>query len=137
MAQNFIYDALDVNVIIDGVIATMFGEGSMVSCARNEDRVTAHFGVKGEYGTSVNNNNSGTISVTFQQGSPANRQLQALANSKRSFPISVVDASARGGFRAGGNEAMIITEPSNDRNDTMTDRTWDIFVFDYSTVGTS
>lgn len=129
-----VYDSLDVNVSINGILVTGFGDGTMVSCARNEDRMIPYVGVKGEHAYSFNNNNSGTITLTLQQQSPMNAILQGYANNKTSFPISVIDIND-GGFRAGGNDAVILNEPANERGGEITTRAWSIYVADYSTNG--
>lgn len=128
-----VYDSMKVNVTINNMLATGYAEGTMVVCERNEDRVVPYSGVKGEYAYSLNNNNSGTITVSLQQQSPMNAVLQALANKRETFPISVVDINS-GGFKAGGNDAIILKEPSNERGAEITSRAWAIYVFDYSCV---
>lgn len=128
-----VYDSLKVNVSINGALVTGFGDGTMVTCERNEDRVVPYSGVKGEYAYSLNNNSSGTITVTLQQQSPMNKVLQSYANSKKVFPINVVDINT-GGFKAGGTEAIILKEPANERGAEITSRAWAIYVFDYSCV---
>jgi len=129
-----VYDPLKVNVVIAGVYVTGFSEGSMVECARNEDRITPYMGVKGEWAAALNMNNSGTITITLQQGSPMNDILQRLSNRLDNFPIMVIDTNIGGAFKAGGNNSIILTEPSVARNAELTDRVWTIFVFDYSNI---
>lgn len=126
-----VYDSMKVNVSINGLLVTGYGDGTMVTCDRNEDRVVPYSGVKGEYAYSINNNTSGTITVTLQQQSPMNKILQQYANTKTVFPIFVTDINT-GGFKAGGNEAMILKEPANERGAEITSRAWAIYVFDYS-----
>ena len=126
-----VYDSLKVNISINNILTTGFADGTMVSCDRNEDRVIPYSGVKGEYAYSLNNNSSGTINVSLQQQSPMNKILQNLANTKSTFPISVIDINT-GGFKAGGNEAIILKEPTNERGAEITSRSWSIYVFDYS-----
>lgn len=129
------YDATDVNVSISGRIVTGFAEGSIVECSRNEDRITPYIGTKGETAYSINNNNTGTITINLQQQSPINAVLQGYANRKESFSISVIDINAGGGnFRAGGNEAYIVTDPTYTRSDAIETQTWEIYVFDYTMV---
>lgn len=131
-----VYDAMKVNVIIDGVAVTAFATGSMVEAVRNEDRVIPYFGVKGEWAMSINNNNSGTITITLQQGSPMNAILQRKANNKETFPVEVTDVNEGGKFRAGGTTAIILNEPAISRGPEIAERAWAIFVFDYSAVET-
>lgn len=128
-----VYDSMKVNVSINNVLVTGYAEGTMVVSERNEDRVVPYSGVKGEYAYSLNNNSSGTITVSLQQQSPMNAVLQSLANNKKTFPISVVDINT-GGFKSGGNEAIILKEPGNERGAEITTRAWSIYVFDYSMV---
>lgn len=128
-----VYDSMKVNVSINNTLVTGYADGTMVTSERNEDRVIPYSGVKGEYAYSLNNNSSGTITVSLQQQSPMNALLQKLANNKETFPISVVDINT-GGFKAGGNEAIILKEPANERGAEITTRAWSIYVFDYSCV---
>lgn len=129
------YDPMNVNVSIASTLVTGFAEGSFVSCARNEDRINPYHGTKGDYAYAINNNNSGTITITLQQLSPMNDTLKRLANSKQSFAISVVDINPDGGrFRAGGNNAIIVTDPETVRSDVIEAKAWEIYVFDYSEV---
>lgn len=130
-----VYDSMKVNVTINNMIVTGFADGTMVTCERNEDRVIPYSGVKGEYAYSLNNNSSGTITISLQQQSPMNAVLQALANAKQTFPITVIDINT-GGFKAGGNEAIILKEPANERGAEITTRAWSIYVFDYTCVDT-
>ncbi len=128
-----IYDSLKVNVSVNGILVTGFGDGTMVTCERNEDRITPYSGVKGDYAYSMNNNTSGTVTLTLQQQSPMNAILQSYANNKQPFPISVIDVND-GGFKAGGNDAIILKEPAQERGSEITSRAWSIYVFDYSCV---
>jgi hypothetical protein len=127
------YDAKKVSVVADGVTLVSFSEGTVVTCERNEDRVTPYIGAKGEADFAVSNNNSGTITLPLQQRSPSNRKLQQLAESRQEFPISVIDAN-EGGFRVGGNRAIILKEPPLERGSELADREWEIYVLDYSQV---
>lgn len=129
-----VYDSNKVNVSIAGTMVTGWAEGTMVTCERNEDRVTPYVGVKGEWAISYNNNNTGTITISLQQGSPMNTILQRLANAKELFSTNVIDINSDGGFRAGGNNCIILAEPSNERGAEITTREWSIYVFDYSSV---
>ena len=130
-----VYDSLKVNVSVNNALVTGYADSTMVTCARNEDRVVPYSGVKGEYAYSINNNSSGTITLNLQQQSPMNKVLQEYANSKVVFPISVIDINT-GGFKAGGNEAIILQEPANERGAEITGRAWAIYVFDYSCIDT-
>lgn len=131
------YDPLNVNIIIGNTILTGFAEGTMVTLARNSNRVNPYVGVKGETALAYNNDNSGTISITLQQQSPSNALLGRLARSKSVFDISVIDIN-NNGFRAGGSEAVIQVEPDTTRGAEIADgdRTWTIYVFDYTLVET-
>lgn len=129
-----VYDSMKVNVIVGGIAVTGFATGSMVTCARNEDRIVPYFGVKGEWAMSLNNNNSGTVTISLQQGSPMNAILQRYANNKEVFPIAVTDVNDGGAFRAGGNNAIILTEPEIGRGAEIGERAWGVYVFDYSSV---
>lgn len=127
------YDPQNVNVVVDGVTVTGFSEDSLINCERNEDRMIPYIGVKGEGTYSISNNNSGTITLTLQQESPTNKKLQSLASNKSEFALSVIDTNTNG-FRAGGNRCILVKEAPIERSAEITEREWDIFVFDYTQV---
>lgn len=129
-----VYDSLNVNVNVNGRLVTGFGEDTMISCSRNEDRMIPYSGVKGDYAASINNNKSGTIQITLSMSSPMNAYLQDLAVNKQFFPVSIYDVNDETAMRAGGNDCMIQTEPANERGGELVDRTWTIFVFDYTCI---
>jgi hypothetical protein len=125
------YDPEKVHVIVNSITITGYTEGSLVSCERNEDRMTPYVGAKGETDYAISNNNSGTVTISLQQSSPSNRMLQQLAESKALFPVSVVDMNT-GGFRAGGNEGIVLKEPALERGNEISELEWEIYVGDYS-----
>lgn len=129
-----VYDPKKVNVVVAGATMTGFTEGSIVSCERNEDRATPYIGCKGEGAFALSGNNSGTVTISLQQGSPSNKHLKALANAGSQFPVSVIDTNADGGFRAGGTQAMILKEPPDERGSEISENEWEIYVLDYSNV---
>ena len=128
-----VYNVKDVNVVIDGITVTGFAEDSIVSCSKTSDNINPYVGAQGETAFSINNDPTGTISITLQQQSPMNDTLLNYSNENKVFPISVIDLNT-GGFRASGNEAIIQTNPEYSRGNSIGDLTWEILVFDYTNV---
>lgn len=112
MANNYTYDPMDVNVIVDGTILTGFADGEFVTVEKDEENFTSYVGAKGEVTRAKNANNMGKITVTLKHTSPSNAFLSQLAKRKDAFPANVVDLNADGAANAGGTNCYI-EKPAN------------------------
>lgn len=81
------YDPKEVSLIISGLTASGFMDGTFITCARadNELYKTA-VGAKGEVARAKNNNLSGTITFTLKKTSPFNKTMDLLKRSPAAFP---------------------------------------------------
>jgi len=76
------FDAKQVSVICGPYIIKGFSE-SMISVTRTTDAFTMIVGADGEATRVKSNDNSATITITLQQGSPSNDQLSLIASADR------------------------------------------------------
>ncbi|KOP82008.1 hypothetical protein AMS60_05625 [Bacillus sp. FJAT-21945] len=133
MSQTTTYDFKKVSVIIDGFIITGYMDGDSISTEKNEDDVTVHVGADGGVTFSESNNNTGTINITLKSTSASLPFLNRLRESKRIFPVQIVDTNSQG-FRAGGNECRIVKAPSRSWGNEVTGVEIGIAVADYKEV---
>ena len=127
MAQ---YYADDVNVVIDGVIATGFADGTYVTGERNEEKRELEVGAQGDVVMVEASDDTGTVSITLQQTSPTNDLLRGLYNSGEDFAISVDDPNDNTA-NIEGSECYVANLPSAEKDGSVTDREWEILVVDY------
>jgi len=133
--QTTIYDPKKVTVTVANQVVTGFSDDGIITIARNSDSITPYIGVRGEHAYSINHDNTGTITVSLQQGSPWEAKFQTLKNNRSVFNINIVDSNGRGnGFTGGGTEAIIMQEPELVRAGEVQTSTWSIYVFDLTLV---
>ncbi|MEV9639474.1 phage protein [Mammaliicoccus sciuri] len=130
MGQTTTYDFKKVSAIVDGVIITGYMDGESIQTEKNEDDVLPHVGAAGDVTFSESNDDTGTITLTLKQTSSSNPFLQALRNSKRIFPLQIVDANDNA-FRAGGSECRIIKTPARAYGNEVSGLEWQIYVADF------
>lgn len=90
------YDPKKVTIIVDGQYITGFSDDTKVTAEREEDTQMEYVGVDGEVDSSINANESGTITVPVKSTSPSVRYLNKLANARKTFNTSVVDSNDNG-----------------------------------------
>lgn len=100
------YDPKKLSVVVDGRHLTGFSEDTKVSVEREEEGMFAYVGVDGDVDHAINANNSGTITVSMRSTSPSIAFLNQLANSKKLFPVSVIDLNENG-VNASATEAFV------------------------------
>lgn len=79
MALYGTYDPNKTTISVAGINITGFAAGTFVQCERNEDGFSLVVGADGNATRVRNQNRSGKITLTLQQGSPSNATLSALA----------------------------------------------------------
>lgn len=126
----YVYDANEVNTNIDGKIVTGYSEGTMVSCAKDEEKFSTKVSAKGDVSVATKNNPLGTITLTLSMGSPFVPYLNKLANTAQTFPIWVTG----GQEKIGGTEAMVKKPADAEFSDEIGDREFEIQVFDYTVL---
>ncbi|MCY8932504.1 phage structural protein [Bacillus atrophaeus] len=126
----YVYDANEVNTNIDGKIVTGYSEGTMVSCAKDEEKFSTKVSAKGDVSVATKNNPLGTITLTLSMGSPFVPYLNKLANTAQAFPIWVTG----GQEKIGGTEAMVKKPADAEFSDEIGDREFEIQVFDYTVL---
>ncbi|MEC1661040.1 phage structural protein [Bacillus mojavensis] len=126
----YVYDANEVNTNIEGKIVTGYSEGTMVSCAKDEEKFSTKVSAKGDVSVATKNNPLGTITLTLSMGSPFVPYLNKLANTAQTFPIWVTG----GQEKIGGTEAMVKKPADAEFSDEIGDREFEIQVFDYTVL---
>lgn len=89
------YDARDVTTVVDGVIITGFQDGDMVSFSKDNNNAEIVVDAQGNGAMAVNNNNLGTFVINLSAGSPFNKKLTQLADSRKQFAMSVKHKTER------------------------------------------
>jgi len=126
------YDANLCTLTVDGRFITGFEDGSFISANKNEESFSVKTSAQGEPIISENNNPLGTIGATLSQTSPSYAYLQALAKSKKEFPIWV-NYSGTPSEKAGGTRARIKKVPDKEYGNDAGSRRFEVVVFDYTT----
>lgn len=122
------YDPVEVSTIVGVRALSGFGEDSMVTIARNEDRFTEKVGTDGEVTRAKNANRMGTLTITLHQSSPLNDYMSGLAAAGSVFPVTVIDNN--GTSLHFGEQAWIKTEPEASFNKETGDMEWVISIAD-------
>ena len=133
MANNKpgIYDARKVTVTVDGQFITGFAEGTFVTASKDEDGFEPSISAQGDVGVAVRNNTLGTIEITLNQTSPSINFLDQLAASFKVVPVWVI-SNNEVKEKSGGTMAMITKPSDKEYSDTISERTYEIKVFDYT-----
>jgi hypothetical protein len=124
----YTYDAKAATVVADSRFLTGFAEGSMVEWEKDEDNVSVMVDAQGTVGVAKRNNTLGTITITLAQTSPDVPYLKKLANTGKVFPIWVQS----GNEKVGGTQAMVKKTPDGELGDEISEREFEIQVFDYT-----
>lgn len=130
MGHIAVYDAKKVSVIIDGQFITGFAESTFVSASKDEDSIEPSVSAQGDVGIAVRHNTLGTIEVTLNQTSPSINMLDSLAASSKMISAWVV-SNNEVKEKSGGTKAMITKPSDKEYGDTISERTYEIKVFDY------
>ncbi len=125
------YDVKKITVVVDGRFLTGFSADTKVSAEKDEDSQTEYIGVEGDVDFSKNASNAGTVTVSLKSTSPSIAYLNNLANTRKIFPISVVDLNDNGA-NATGTEAFVRKPILPDKGKEISDVEYEIFVGDLS-----
>lgn len=121
------YDPKDISMIFAGINIQGFADGTFVNVERNEDQFSLAVGAQGEGTRIKNNNRSGRITITLQQSSPSNAELDALATadelSNSGFgPVLVRDNGGQDLHK--GEVAWIVKKPAAAYAKELSNREW-------------
>jgi hypothetical protein len=125
------YDAMNVTTMIGGVFITGHAEGSMVQCSKDEDNFDTKISAQGDVSVAKRNNTLGTITVNLAQTSPSVSFLDGLANSGQIVPVAVISNNEIA-EKVHGTKAMVRKPADKDFGDEVSDRQFEITVFDYT-----
>ncbi len=125
------YDAKNVTITVDGIYLTGFGEDTMVTCEKMEDRSTFSVGAQGDVVQNIVNNPLGEIVITLSQTSPHIAYLNELANKGTQVPVWVIDKNS-GGEQAGGSVAVVNKPAPVEFGSEVTTRDFTFTVLDYT-----
>lgn len=123
-----IYDPKDVHIIFGGVgPVSGFADGSFVTVESSADAFTRFVGVDGEIARSLNNNQSGMISVSLMQSSPVNARLSLVHKADLEahagiFPMIIYDVNGAEIYQA--DRAWIARDPDVEYDRRALARTW-------------
>ncbi|MGA4517202.1 phage structural protein [Solibacillus silvestris] len=131
MPHIAVYDAKKVTVTIDGKFITGYAEGTFVSASKDEDGFEPSVSAQGDVGVAVRNNTLGTIEITLNQTSPSINMLDQLAASSKMIPVWVI-SNNEVKEKSGGTKAMITKPSDKEYSDTISERSYEIKVFDYT-----
>ncbi|EUJ24764.1 gp15 [Listeria grandensis FSL F6-0971] len=122
------YDAAKVSIIVDGLNYFGFSDGDMVNCSKDSNNAEFKSDAQGNASAAVNNDSLGTIKIDLAQTSPCYKHIVGLANSKKTFPIRIVD----GNHVIGGLRAIVEKLPDAGYGKGVGTRSATIKVMDYS-----
>lgn len=131
MASIAQYDSKNVNIIIDGVYLTGFGEDTLVTAEKMEDRSTYSVGAQGDVVQNIVNNPLGEVVVTLAQTSPQVAMLNELANKGTQVSLWIVDKNGTEAL-AGGSIAVVNKPAPIEYGAEVATREFTFTVLDYS-----
>lgn len=124
------YDAKNVSVTVDGVYLTGYGEDTLVTAEKMEDRSTYSVGAQGDVVQNVVNNPLGEIVVTLSQTSPQISFLNELANEGRQVPVWIINKN-EGGEMAGGTYGVVNKPAPIELGNEVSTREFTFTILDY------
>ena len=119
----------DVNVIINGIIATGFGEDTMISISPNTEKHSVTVGADGQKDININPNDTVTATITLKQNSATNNVLLGLYKSSTPFAFAVEDLN-NGASKVVGTECYA-NLADNSKETELPTREWEIIVLNY------
>ena len=131
MAHIAVYDAKKVTVTVNGQFITGFAEGTFVTATKDEDGFEPSVSAQGDVGIAVRNNTLGTVEITLNQTSPSINMLDRLASDSTMIPVWVI-SNNEVKEKSGGTKAMITKPADKEYSDTISERTYEVKVFDYT-----
>lgn len=97
MATTRTYAAAAVQVLVGGVKLSGLAKGTAVNITQNGDSTSTEVGLDGEVTRTVNQDRSGTATVTLMQLSESNAVLAAMAKSDKEDGDAVVTFAVKSG----------------------------------------
>jgi len=125
------YDPTKVNAIVDGTVLTGFGEDTMISASRMEDKRNIHVGAQGEHTFMKNANDAAEVTFTLAGNSPANAKLMELYKQDEPFDFAVVDGNFSADVGISGSECVVQNTPDYEKGGELEERDWTLIVADY------
>lgn len=89
------YNPKQITITVGPYAITGFSDGSFVRVEHDEDAFSKRVGTDGEVTRAQSNNNTGKITITLDQASPANDLLMALAVLDRTSGAGIVPSTIR------------------------------------------
>ncbi|KRL81808.1 phage structural protein [Ligilactobacillus equi] len=89
MSLEYIYNAKDVHISVDGRVVQGFQDGDMFTAQVKEDRVQTEVDAQGEPSVAINNNRLGQVTVNLSGNSADHKRLNKLANTSKVFPLVI------------------------------------------------
>ncbi len=130
MAKSMSYNFKKVAVIIAGVFAQQFAEGTVVTSAPTAEKRTMTSGADGSVTFLEGNDPTGTVTLVFAQNSEMNALLQELYYQDDVFSLSIVDNNT-GGVKEHYVECKVQQLPERAHGAELNNREWVILVADY------
>ncbi|TQK41968.1 uncharacterized protein DUF3277 [Brevibacillus sp. AG162] len=130
MSKSTNYSFKKVSLIVAGRHHTGFMDGTPIKAERNEDGIIPHVGADGFVTFAESADESGTITVTYKQNSPALDHVRQLYKAKKPFPISLDDQNDPR-VKVGGTEAVVLKLPPLERGTEITGVEVQYYVADY------
>lgn len=131
MAQ---YDPTKVITIVDGHYLTGFGEDTMVTITRAEDKRTVHVGTQGETTFVKSANDVADVTFTLAANSPSNEKLMELYRQDATFSFATQDFNYSGDVSSFGSECVVRNIPDNEKGSDLNEREWTLIVADYEEI---
>src|SRR5690554_3443719 len=131
MNMATVYDTKKVTVIYDGMVITGFADDSMIEAEKNEDNITPHVSVLGEVSLAINDDNTGTVTISLANISSFIKILAEKARANTVAPLSIIDMNENG-VNIGGTEAVIIKPPNVTIGKEVESQEVQFFVADYT-----
>lgn len=127
------YNFKKVNMIIAGIFAYGFADGTVITSAPTVERRTMTAGADGTVTVQQGNDPTGTITVVFAQNSGMNAELERLYYADEPFSVAIMDNN-QGGRKENYVECFVQQLPEAGHGSEMNNREWTILVADYDKV---
>ena len=125
------YDAKNVAITVDGIYLTGFGEDTMVTAEKMEDRSTYSVGAQGDVVQNIVNNPLGEVVITLAQTSPHIAYLNELANKGTQVPVWIINKNTQEEL-AGGSVGVVNKPAPIELGSEVGTREFTFTILDYS-----
>lgn len=131
MAQ---YDPTKVITIVDGHYLTGFGEDTMVSISRMEDKRSIYVGAQGETTFMKSANDAAEVTFTLAENSPSNKKLMDLYRRDSSFSFATQDFNYFNDVSSIASECVVQNLPDKESGAELGEREWVLIAADYEEI---